>query len=83
MVSKLSEGEKFSAPFTPRDVFRAFFNQRLLAVNSTLLVIEAHVACTLDLPSSFGGKTASTAPTEFGREKKGGSLSLRSEERLE
>lgn len=56
---------------------------RLLAVNSTLLVIEAHVACTLDLPSSFGGKTASTAPIEFGGEKKGGSLSLRSEERLE
>ena len=44
---------------------------RRLAVNSTLLVIEAHVACTLDLPSSFGGKTASTAPIEFGGEKKG------------
>ena len=29
---------------------------RLLAVNSTLLVIEAHAACTLDLLSSFGGK---------------------------
>ena len=27
MISKFSEWEKFSASFTPRDVFRAFFNQ--------------------------------------------------------
>lgn len=43
---------------------------RLLAVNYALLVIEAHVACTLDLLSSFGEKTASTAPIEFGGRKR-------------
>lgn len=56
---------------------------RLLAVNSTLLGTKAHVECRSDLPPAFGGKKSSTAPIEFGGEKKGGSLSMRSEERLE
>ena len=43
---------------------------RLLAVNSTLLGTKAHVECRSDLPPAFGGKKASTAPIEFGGEKK-------------